>query len=219
MKAISLGRRLARRFEYGVGRRYHNLEAARYDRRLGIDTAGKASMKEMGLAGDLAEHGTGFQSVNERHLGKVLAELALPTEAGFVDIGCGKGKPLFIAADYGFARVVGVDVVPELCDVARRNAELLGITDVVTVECVSGTEYDFGKERVVFLNNPFDADFFRQMLLRLNDVAAADDRPWWVLYGNPNWMSVFEEAGGWSMIRHFSYWGPGRDIVAYRFVR
>ena len=39
----------------------------------------------------------------------------------FVDLGCGKGKPLMVAASYGFRRLVGVDISAECIAIARRN--------------------------------------------------------------------------------------------------
>jgi tRNA1(Val) A37 N6-methylase TrmN6 len=47
------------------------------------------------------------------------------SKASFVDLGCGKGLPLVVATEYPFQRVLGVELAPELCVVARHNAERL----------------------------------------------------------------------------------------------
>jgi SAM-dependent methyltransferase len=39
----------------------------------------------------------------------------------FIDIGCGKGRPLLLAALAGFKRVIGVEYDKGLCDTAREN--------------------------------------------------------------------------------------------------
>lgn len=62
-----------------------------------------------------------------------LFESALPvTGLDVLDMGCGVG-PIAIAAALGGAKsVVGADVMEEACALARRNAELNGVSDRVT---------------------------------------------------------------------------------------
>ena len=42
-----------------------------------------------------------------------------------MDLGCGKGRVLMLAVEYGFARVTGVDYSASLCEIARRNLDVL----------------------------------------------------------------------------------------------
>ena len=39
----------------------------------------------------------------------------------FVDFGCGKGRVLFLAARYRFARIIGVELSERMAEQARRN--------------------------------------------------------------------------------------------------
>ena len=63
-----------------------------------------------------------------------LFESALPvTGLDVLDMGCGVG-PIAIASALGGAKsVVGVDVMEEACQLARRNAELNSVADRVTI--------------------------------------------------------------------------------------
>jgi hypothetical protein len=211
-------REAKRRATFGVGKRWNNWEASRYDRRRKVDTSGKASMAQMGMVGAIAEHGTGFQSVNEGHLRKVFETMNFPLDAGFVDIGSGKGKPVIIAAEYGFSPVTGVEVTESLCTIAAKNLQSLGLIGKARIECANAVEYEFGSERVVFLNNPFDAEFFKSMVASLSAAAAGLREPVWLLYGNPVWRRVLDERSDWEGIRDFHFFGPGRDIVVYRYI-
>lgn len=47
-----------------------------------------------------------------------------------VDVGCGSGILAFVAAKLGAKRVYGVDLSAPAVDAARRNAEMLGLSDV-----------------------------------------------------------------------------------------
>src|SRR5262245_36170867 len=49
-----------------------------------------------------------------------------PTTYCFLDIGCGKGRPLVIASEYGFKELVGVDYSAKLCRVAQENLTACG---------------------------------------------------------------------------------------------
>src|SRR5207249_4650014 len=51
---------------------------------------------------------------------------ALDVRAGkdvFLDLGCGMGRALLLAARLPFQRIIGVEISPRLCDDARRNVE------------------------------------------------------------------------------------------------
>jgi len=213
-------RHLQKRLVREIGKRYNNVEALIYDLRHGVETRGKASMSDMGFEGDLAEHGTGFQSVNARHLRKMLRTMQFPKSATFIDVGSGKGKVLFLARDYGFARVVGVELASELGEVARRNRQHLG-AKYAQIEIVdqNALEYPFTGESVINLFNPFDSHFLEQFLDHLEESLTDNPRPAWLLYGNPMYREVVDARASWVQERQFHFPGPGRDVVIYRFVR
>ena len=66
------------------------------------------------------------------HTSRTLAD-ALEIESGdvVIDVGCGSGVLSFVAARLGAARVYGVDLSPQAVEIARRNAEKLGLQDRV----------------------------------------------------------------------------------------
>jgi SAM-dependent methyltransferase len=66
------------------------------------------------------------------HTSRTLAD-ALEIEPGdvVIDVGCGSGVLSFVAARLGAARVYGVDLSPQAVEIARKNAETLGLQDRV----------------------------------------------------------------------------------------
>ena len=60
-----------------------------------------------------------YRSTSEQHI-EVLRS-PLPRSASFVDLGCGKSRPLIVAAAMGFKTVIGVEFVRELVEVARED--------------------------------------------------------------------------------------------------
>lgn len=62
------------------------------------------------------------------------------TDKVVVDLGCGVGPISIGVALMGAARVYAVDIMPEACELARRNAERNGVADRITV--VEGDLFD-----------------------------------------------------------------------------
>ncbi len=54
-----------------------------------------------------------------------------PPPARVLDLGCGVGPIAILAALHGAQDVVGVDIMPEACELARQNAALNGVADRV----------------------------------------------------------------------------------------
>src|SRR5690606_19904681 len=89
----------------------------------GTDTRGLVPCREYDVVGNNKDHGTGFQSSRPTPFKKVIRSLEAPAGGVFVDIGSGKGRILLIASDLGFRKVVGLEFVPSLCEVAKENVK------------------------------------------------------------------------------------------------
>src|SRR5271166_1783309 len=80
-------------------------------------------------------------------------------EFTFLDLGSGKGRTLLMAADYPFRRIVGVELLPTLHQIAQENLHRYHNQSqrCFTVETICGdaTEFAFPAEAIVlFLFNP-----------------------------------------------------------------
>ena len=97
-----------------------------FDRRHGTETAEEVPLVETGVSAEDAIHGNGYyRPVWEHAFHAALATLKIDFEGfTFVDIGSGKGKILMMAADYPFARIVGVEYSPALHATAQRNLSI-----------------------------------------------------------------------------------------------
>lgn len=76
-----------------------------------------------------------------------------------VDIGCGSGiVSILIAAKQQPSLVVGVEIQPEVADMAARSVEMNGLSDTVTVVCSDVREWAKGTDGtydVVVVNPPY----------------------------------------------------------------
>lgn len=163
-----------------------------FDAAHGTDTAAVLVGRELGPRVTRGGHlVVPYETTSEAAIRAALDGLAVDfTRFTFVDLGCGKGKPLMVAASYPFRRLVGVDISPACVRVARRNIARYrpGRIDPSRVELLVQDAEDFefpGGPLLVYLYNPFPAAVLERVVTRLE--ASLHDRPRDVLivYVNP----------------------------------
>lgn len=117
----------------------------------------------------------------------------------FLDLGCGKGRALYVAGWYPFRAVIGVELDAGLARVARRNlAVARGPRRAGRAEVVHGDAREVGLPadlRVVFLFNPFLGTVFRTVAERLAAHATAHGTGLRVVYANPVEAAALDAAG------------------------
>jgi SAM-dependent methyltransferase len=176
------------------------VEDAWFDRRFGTETARTVYTDQLESHLANRDHSTRHKATKARPLQTLLRELQLPSGSTFVDIGCGKGKVLLLAAQHPFARVVGIEFSPSLCRDARRNVGIFEkrVRLQAPVEVIEAdvTQHAFGgDENVFFLYNPFDGEILEAFLKNLAGSLAARPRRLWMIYNAPVYASVVDASG------------------------
>jgi len=126
---------------------------------------------------------------------------ALPLEPSvlkdftFLDVGSGKGRALLLAADAGFARVIGAEIVPELHAVAEANirkrheqqpAAVAGGGQTIASVLADARDFPLPSgPLVVYLFNPLPEAALAGFIARLEHSLAESPRPLFVIYHNP----------------------------------
>ena len=77
-------------------------------------------------------------------------------EFTFIDIGSGKGRALLMAADYPFRRILGIELLPDLHRVARREYQastkaIRSSASPSTVFCATPASFLFRRSRPYFI--------------------------------------------------------------------
>lgn len=179
----------------------------------GTDTAGAIEPADMTVVGPHRDRGVRYQLTRPRAFRRLLRRLDLPAGEVFVDIGCGKGRVLMLAREFGFRKIVGVEYAPALCAIAQRNVAAADAAGVV-IHCCDAVDYDFAEgETVIFLFNPFDGVVLGKMLERLEASLRRDPRKAWLIYHFPRWMEVIESHGVFRRIGCHAY--DGCEFVVY----
>ena len=127
-------------------------------------------------------------------LTQTIVQLPIQTEKfTFVDLGCGKGRAVMIAAQFPFLRVLGVEIAPSLCRIAeaniKRRPEWAARISILNQDATTVTLPD--TPLLIFLYNPFLPSLLRQVLANLEQQLRRHPRETYLLYAeNPRYTRV-----------------------------
>ena len=118
----------------------------------------------------------------------------------FIDLGSGKGRTLLMASEYPFRRIVGVELIPHLHQIALENLSLYqrASQQCFALEAVCGDARDFPFPEdplVLYLFNPLPESGLRVVARRLEESLIAHPRPVYLLYHNAVLDNVVRESG------------------------
>jgi SAM-dependent methyltransferase len=186
--------------------------SARFDRRAGVDTGGQISVDELDVPYEARGGAFGFGSVPVRSLRAALRRLEVGgLDWTFIDLGCGKGRALLIAAEFEFSRLIGVEHSPTLAIVAQKNVEAAQhrfpgrCLEVRHADAASFDRPD--APCVVFFYTPFEVTLLRSVLQRFETAQLRTPRPMILLFarqqveGGPRIEGAVEEFPNFRPLR------------------
>jgi SAM-dependent methyltransferase len=140
----------------------------------------------------------------------------------FLDLGSGKGRTLLMASDYPFRRIVGVELLPSLNQIAGENLHRYenDAQRCFAIEslCADATAFPLPDEPlVIYLFHPLPESGLRRVVANLEQSLRTNPRPVYVLYYNPLLDHVLLES---AMLRRIGrthlysmFAGPGSGCV------
>jgi hypothetical protein len=156
------------------------------ERRYDADLAGAMALSELGYA-DTGREGY----IRSRFLptARAIRRLGLGPDDVVADLGAGKGLGVLVAGEYPVRRVIGVELVPQLADIARANVERnRARVRAADVEIVTGDVLSWQVPddlTIVYLYSPFFGDVFGKVLDRLLESLDRHPRPLRLVYTYP----------------------------------
>lgn len=154
-----------------------------FDRRYGTDTSGAVGTDELGIDSDeRRDQAILYLPSPARVTAWMLDHIGIdPSSFTFMDLGCGKGRVLLVAAQRSFQGVVGVDISEALVEVARVNAARFTVPPGgcahIHVLQADATTIDFPEtDLLLHLYHPFEPAVTRAVLKRLQSSLEARPR-------------------------------------------
>lgn len=156
-----------------------------FDRQHGTDTGGLIPSLGLNVSSLSAAYITLYVGIPPSTLRRFLSELPVRYEDfSFVDVGCGKGRALLVAAEFPFRHLFGLEIAGELCEVARANVALRrDWQDRISIVNQDATRYVFPEgPLVLYLYHPFLAPILRRFLKNLQRELRRSPRPTYLIY-------------------------------------
>ncbi len=136
----------------------------------------------------------------------------------FIDLGSGKGRTLLMASEYPFRRIVGVEILAELDEVAQQNIARFRSERqkcfAIESHSSDARSFEFPREALVlYLFNPFPEYVLREVLANLHRSVMAAPREIYVIYHNLVHENVFAEQEWLRPVRRTHQYAIYRAVV------
>ncbi len=169
------------------------------ERQYGIHTTGADELKTIAASGIDISHATVYMPASYLLLKEVFTELPANQRSHFLDIGCGKGRALCVAAHNGFGKVSGIDFSRNFCTESEKNLLLTKrkfpslIFSTITKDAAKveiQTDVD-----CIFLFNPFDEIIMKRVIKNIQHSFSKKPRTIHIIYLNPLYKKEFTAIG------------------------
>lgn len=185
-----------------------------FDFRYGIDTFAGTTLDNLTIESDNKERGVKYQVTRVIPLRMLFnsIESMIPTDSRFVDFGCGKGRVLLVASQFGFSEVRGVEFAHELCEIARNNCAVYKAKTAASTQfqIIESDAVDYvinTDENVFFMFNPFDKVVLHKILDNIATSLKSHPRKTLIIYYNPAHGNFIEQHNSFVKSREFVHWG------------
>jgi len=122
---------------------------------------------------------------------KVLKEIA--PHSAFVDIGCGKGRVIFVAEHQGYNTLIGIELDKDLVDVAQQNLidyPFKRTESEIKFTNINALDFNYeNKHTIYFLFNPFNETVLTKVLSRIIEKSHSETI---IVYMNPIYQNAFK---------------------------
>lgn len=123
----------------------------------------------------------------------VLKKIPINNQSKIIDIGCGKGKAMYIMSKYPFSQVKGLDLSEKLVNISNGNFELLGTSGkckAFVADASTFTDYDEFSHFYVY--NAVPETVFKQVINNISESLERSPREAYFIYLNPVHADIIE---------------------------
>jgi hypothetical protein len=160
-----------------------------YDRDHNVRTSGLVDLADAGVDyRDLDRMNRIYRPMFAARFHQLIQRLNIDySQFTFIDYGSGRGKVLFLASDYPFKRIIGVEYSPVLHEEATQNIESFR-SDTQRCDTIESIHADAMAYQppddplICFFNRPFDEATLTQVLSNLHQSLQQVSRPIYVIY-------------------------------------
>jgi SAM-dependent methyltransferase len=176
---------------------YHDIYGAIKYR---IQTFSPILLAHLTITGTDISKSSPYEAVNYYLLEKLLTAFRrLSASTSIVDLGCGKGRVMVVAAYFGFNHITGIDFAKELCEEAAGNMKKTQqLIPGIQWNVIHANVLDYAitpEDAVFFMFNPFIEETLDSFLNRLEASCKSFPRKTYFLYASPQHAMALKKRG------------------------
>ena len=197
---------------------WYRIINAYHECRLGIKTDGMIKLADLGIHNDEFVE---YTPIGYIAIQRAFKMVPIPASSiSFLDLGCGKGRAIAVAASHAFNKVRGVEISPELCRLAKKNIDMMRYRRTHTVEVIKADAADFvipEDVNLIFLFNPFLGKTLARVIDNVHASYTAQPRRIYLIYFNKIHFERFlkDTRNGWIRPTHYMYFYPSYSCGIY----
>lgn len=169
------------------------------EKKYGIQTTGADELQVLEDKGIDISHATIYMPAGYDLLEILLKEIQAFKPVHFIDIGCGKGRAMCVAAHYGIPKITGIDFSKELAEAARNNmAHTQGLFPAQQYKVIHNDAFYFDIPEdadCIFFFNPFDEVIMLGVIGNIEKSIRLHKRTLYIVYINPLHKDLFLQHG------------------------
>ncbi len=177
----------------------------RGEKQYGINTSGADKLDSLAEQGIDIDHSTIYMPASYDLLEAVFQRVGIATFNHFIDIGCGKGRALCVAAYSGVKKLTGVELSREFCEVTKSNLSKVKkrIPKIeYTIKHNDAFYFDIPNDAdCIFMFNPFDDVIMSGVIENIEQSLEENPREITIIYFNPTQQHLFLEQD-YHLIHH-----------------
>ena len=183
--------------------------------RHGGDFSGWESNSSLGIS---EKEGNKYQPSSDR-IKKVLKELDIKSADSIIDIGCGKGRAMYMMSKFPFRKIVGYDLSENMVITANKNFNIVGKGDVCSAIIANAADFkEYTDYNYFYAFNPVPEQIFKKMMGNIEENIAEHPRKATFIYLNPVYKSYFDDSVKWECIMKKKALLDWNHVYVYRYV-
>lgn len=116
---------------------------------------------------------------------EIISRFNITHADAIVDFGCGKGGILISLSKFPFSKITGVEISPELVEIAKENMRKLRIRNV-EIECCDAAEFrQLDEYNYFYFFDPFPCVVMKEVLGNIEKSILEHPRKVTIIYLNP----------------------------------
>jgi SAM-dependent methyltransferase len=139
---------------------------------------------------------------------RIMSNFPISAHDAIVDYGCGKGGVLISLSKYPFSRITGVEISPDLVDIAHRNIGKLKLKNI-DVQCCDAADFkSLDAYNYFYFFDPFPGAVMAAVLDNIEQSLAVRPRKVTIIYLNPFCHELIESGRVFSrtmVLDHFEH--------------